>query len=79
LIQVDIAIKSDDKQIVAGGQNFVYQLDKTIDVDLKRGYLAREITNRIQKSRKEAGVLIEDRIAILLTIQQDQTDLLDCI
>ena len=54
-------------------------MDKTIDEELKRGYLAREITNRIQKSRKEAGVLIEDKIAILLTIGEDQTDLLDCV
>lgn len=45
LIEVNISMKSDDKQIVSGGQNYVYRLDKSIDQELKRSYLAREITN----------------------------------
>ena len=79
LLSVEISLKSDDKQIVSGGQNFVYTLDRTIDLELKRSYLAREITNRIQKSRKEAGVHIEDRITILINLPLKSTELLDCL
>jgi isoleucyl-tRNA synthetase len=48
-------------------------------LDLKRSYLAREITNRIQKSRKEAGVHIEDKISIIVSVPEESQDLKDSL
>lgn len=41
--------------------------------------MGREITNRIQKSRKEAGVNIEDKIAIIITLPGESQDLKDTL
>jgi hypothetical protein len=48
-------------------------------LELKRSYLGREITNRIQKSRKEAGVHIEDKIAIIISLPDESQDLKDSL
>lgn len=45
---------------------------------MKKEYLLREIVNRIQKSRKEAGVLIEDPISLLLEIPLESKELQMC-
>ena len=79
LLSVEIVAKGSDKEIVAGNENFVYQLDLSIDEEMKKDYLAREIVNRIQKSRKEAGVLIDDHIVVLVQVDQQSPELLESL
>ena len=76
MLSVEIVAKGSEKEIIAGNENFVYQLDLNIDEEMKKDYLAREIVNRIQKSRKEAGVLIDDHIVVLVQVDQQSPELL---
>ena len=57
--------------IVAGDLDYMYFLDTTVSEELKQIYHAREIVNRIQRSRKDAGVKIDDKIAILLEFEEE--------
>lgn len=57
--------------IVAGDLDYVYFLDIKITEELKNVYYVREISNRIQKSRKEAKVAIDDQIVIQLSFKED--------
>jgi isoleucyl-tRNA synthetase len=43
---------------------FVAALDPNLDDALRREGLAREVVNRVQRIRKEAGYLYTDRIAL---------------
>ncbi|HKH84251.1 MAG TPA: class I tRNA ligase family protein, partial [Gemmatimonadales bacterium] len=52
--------------LVASDGPFVAALDPDLDIDLKREGLAREVVNRVQRIRKEAGYLYSDRISLWL-------------
>jgi isoleucyl-tRNA synthetase len=52
----DLVVRSDQGATVA--------LDPTVDQELRREGLARELVNRIQRLRKDAGLEITDRIAL---------------
>ena len=52
----DLVVKSDDGHAVA--------LDPTLDPELRTEGMARELVNRIQRLRKDAGLDITDRICI---------------
>ena len=50
--------------LVASDGPFVAALDPRLDEDLKREGLAREVVNRVQRVRKDAGYLYTDRISL---------------
>ncbi len=52
-------------QVERSGSHAV-ALDLTIDDELAREGLAREVVHAIQNARKEAGLQVEDRIALAL-------------
>jgi isoleucyl-tRNA synthetase len=52
--------------LVASEGPFVAALDPHLDESLRREGLAREVVNRVQRIRKEAGYLYSDRIALWL-------------
>jgi len=49
---------------VRSGDGYVAALELTLDEELKREGLARELVNRIQRLRKESGLEITDRIRL---------------
>lgn len=53
------------------------ELDKALTPELKREGLAREIIRAVQKARKNAGLNVDDRIALSLT--SDNTDIAEAI
>ena len=81
--------QSDDgKWVYCGDYDIAYELDIEVTESLKEKYLAREITNRIQKSRKDGKLKISDTIVIALdlpegnslrTVVQNQTELIQSI
>ena len=82
LEQEDILIKcrmnyqnKDENLIVSGDFNCVYFLDCKVTEELKQIYLAREIINRIQKTRKSAGVKIEDQIVLIINFKDKKCPL----
>lgn len=75
MVQVDLNVKNSEKEIFAGNESFVYCLNVEIDSEMRKDYLVREVVNRIQKSRKEAGVLIEDKIVVLLEMPAESKEL----
>jgi isoleucyl-tRNA synthetase len=50
--------------VVQGDGRFTAALDPTLDEDLRREGLARELVNRIQRFRKDAGLEITHRISL---------------
>jgi isoleucyl-tRNA synthetase len=50
--------------LVASAGPFVAALDPHLTDELKREGLAREVVNRVQRIRKEAGYLYSDRISL---------------
>jgi isoleucyl-tRNA synthetase len=52
-------------QVERSGSHAV-ALDLTIDEDLRREGLAREVVHAVQNARKEAGLDVEDRISLVL-------------
>jgi isoleucyl-tRNA synthetase len=52
--------------LVASDGPFVAALDPLLDGDLRREGLAREVVNRVQRIRKEAGYSYSDRISLWL-------------
>ncbi len=64
-VQVIREVTSD--WIVQSDGPYVVALDPTLTDDLRREGLAREVVNRIQRLRKEAGFQVSDRIAIAVT------------
>jgi len=53
--------------VVQGDGHFTAALDPSLDQELKREGLARELVNRIQRLRKEAGLEITDRISLAIS------------
>jgi isoleucyl-tRNA synthetase len=53
--------------LVASDGPFVAALDPELDDQLRREGLAREVVNRIQRIRKEAGYLYSDRISLWIS------------
>ena len=67
----DVEISSQDIEgwLVASNGTFTVALDVTINEDLKKEGIARELVNRIQNLRKDSGFEVTDRIDI--KIQKD--------
>ncbi|MBC30151.1 MAG: isoleucine--tRNA ligase [Muricauda sp.] len=67
----DVEISSQDIEgwLVASNGTFTVALDVTINDDLKKEGIARELVNRIQNLRKDSGFEVTDRIDI--KIQKD--------
>jgi isoleucyl-tRNA synthetase len=62
----DVAVERDvasDWSVQSSGA-FVVALDPHLDEELRREGLAREVVNRVQRIRKEAGYVYSDRIAL---------------
>jgi isoleucyl-tRNA synthetase len=68
-VQVIREVTSD--WIVQSDGPYVVALDPTLTDDLRREGLAREVVNRIQRLRKEAGFQVSDRIAIAVSGDED--------
>ncbi len=47
LVQVELSIKSNKREICAGNEDFIYQLCTEVDSEMRKDYLAREVVNRI--------------------------------
>jgi len=60
--------------IVQGDGRFTAALDPRIDEDLRREGLARELVNRIQRLRKDAGLEITDRISLGISGAEEVRD-----
>jgi isoleucyl-tRNA synthetase len=52
--------------VVQEGDGYVVALDPTVTEPLRREGLARELVSRVQRMRKEAGLLVSDRIRLLV-------------
>ena len=63
----DVEVYSEDIPgwLVANEGNITIALDVTVTPELEREGIARDIVNRIQRTRKERGYEITDRIALL--------------
>jgi isoleucyl-tRNA synthetase len=68
-VQVIREVTSD--WIVQSDGPYVVALDPTLTDELRREGLAREVVNRIQRLRKDAGFQVSDRIAIAVTGDKD--------
>jgi isoleucyl-tRNA synthetase len=53
--------------VVQADGRFTAALDPQLDEDLRREGLARELVNRIQRLRKDAGLDITDRISLSIS------------
>jgi isoleucyl-tRNA synthetase len=62
----DVAVEREvaSDWLVQSNGPFVVALDPELDDSLRREGLAREVVNRVQRIRKEAGYLYTDRIAL---------------
>jgi len=49
---------------VGTGSGYLAALDPTLDDELRREGLARELVNRVQRLRRDAGLAVEDRIVL---------------
>lgn len=67
----DVEITTEDIPgwLVASEGGLIVALDITVDEELKREGIARELVNRIQNLRKDLGLLVTDRIEIQLVTQ----------
>ncbi|MCF6307348.1 MAG: isoleucine--tRNA ligase [Flavobacteriaceae bacterium] len=72
LCKDDVVISSQDIEgwLVANSDGVTVALDVTISPDLKNEGIARELVNRIQNIRKDAGFEVMDRVEIIL--QEDE-------
>ncbi|MFC1662373.1 class I tRNA ligase family protein, partial [Gemmatimonadota bacterium] len=62
--ELDVVEEAEGGLVVQGDGRFMAALDPALDDDLRREGLARELVNRIQRLRKEAGLNITDRISL---------------
>ena len=67
-----IAVAQNENEKIAGDIDFAYVIDFNMTDELRRKGLARELTSRVQKQRKEAKVQIDDRIYILFKFNDGQ-------
>ena len=63
---VDILEHTQTDLAMASGQGYVAALDTEIDDTLRSEGLAREVVNRVQRLRREAGLEVSDRIRLSL-------------
>ena len=66
-----IAKTKNENLIIAGDIDFAYELNCEVTPELLRKGRAKEVVNRIQKSRKEGKVRISDPISIVLIIPEE--------
>ena len=64
----DVEVQTEDIPgwLVAGEGGVTVALDIDISPELRKEGLARELVNRIQQQRKDAGLEVTDRIALTL-------------
>jgi isoleucyl-tRNA synthetase len=62
--EAEVVEEATEGLVVQGDGSFTAALDPTVDDDLRREGLARELVNRIQRLRKDSGLEITDRIAL---------------
>jgi isoleucyl-tRNA synthetase len=62
--------QSKDQRLIASEGGITVLLDTTLDDALVREGLARELVNRVQKMRKDAGLNVADRIRVKLVADQ---------
>jgi isoleucyl-tRNA synthetase len=62
--ELEVIEEAKEGLVVQGDGTFTAALDPTLDQDLRREGVARELVNRIQRFRKESGLEITDRISL---------------
>jgi isoleucyl-tRNA synthetase len=62
--ELEVVEEARGELVVQGDGRFTAALDPSISPELKREGLARELVNRIQRLRKDAGLEITDRISL---------------
>ncbi|MGH7506556.1 MAG: DUF5915 domain-containing protein, partial [Longimicrobiales bacterium] len=62
--ELDVRDEPRGDRVVEAAGGFTVALDPTIDEELRLEGLARELVNRIQRLRREAGFAVSDRIRI---------------
>ena len=79
LTEDDLFVEIEPKEpyIVSADKNIAIALDTTITPELRAEGLAREVVNRVQNTRKEAGLDVTDRIE--LSFITDDSELLDAL
>ena len=68
---------SSERELVAASGNLVVSIDSEITDALRLEGLARDVVNRIQKMRKDAGMKVDDRIE--LGIHTESSDLIAAV
>jgi isoleucyl-tRNA synthetase len=63
---IEIQVRGRDEYAVASDGRLVLALDTTLDPDLLREGIAREVIHRVQNARKTAGLEIQNRIHLHL-------------
>jgi isoleucyl-tRNA synthetase len=64
---LDVAQEASEGLVVKGEAGYTVALDPVLDEDLVAEGLARELVNRIQRLRKDAGLEITDRIELAIS------------
>ncbi|MFC1575056.1 isoleucine--tRNA ligase [Gemmatimonadota bacterium] len=65
--ELEIVEEAEGGLVVQGDGQFLAALDPTLDAQLRGEGLARELVNRIQRLRKDAGLDITDRISLAIS------------
>jgi isoleucyl-tRNA synthetase len=71
LADVDVLEEATGDQIVETEAGCTIALDATLDDALRSEGLARELVNRVQRLRRESGLEVSDRIALVLSGDAD--------
>ncbi|MEN8185721.1 MAG: isoleucine--tRNA ligase [Bacteroidota bacterium] len=72
--EVEIATQDIEGWLVANQGNLTVALDVTISEELKNEGIARELINRIQNLRKDAGLEVNDRIDLFIKSDENMVD-----
>jgi isoleucyl-tRNA synthetase len=67
LDDLTIVRRASGELVVQEEHGYFAALDVTVTPDLRREGLARELISRVQRMRKEAGLAVSDRIALLIS------------
>lgn len=62
--EMEVREESEGGLVVKGEGGYLVALDPTLDEELRREGLARELVNRIQRLRKDTGLEVTDRIVL---------------
>lgn len=68
---LEVAQEAQGDLVVKGEGRFTVALDPELDDDLRAEGIARELVNRIQRLRKDAGLEITDRVELLISGPDD--------